>query len=73
MKTIQVTWDCDENRLECHCEEDSTLSSNTIRWVSPITGASDSWAIARAVTEINGAEIVAVDHDDQHIYVHVAD
>lgn len=71
-KTITVTWDDDNGgRLVARCQEDSRLNSNVVKWSDPINSASDSWAIAHAVTEINGAEIVAVDHDGEFVHVTV--
>jgi len=72
MKTITVTWDDEHGgRLVAQCDENHTLSSNVVRWPEPITAKSDSWAIAHAVTEINHAEIAAVDHDSEYVHVHV--
>lgn len=70
-KTITITYDAGEGRLIARCDEDHTLSSNTVRWDEPITAASDSWAIAHAATEINGAAIKAVDHDGDTVHVTV--
>ena len=74
MKTILVTWSQDTGygHLEAQCDDDHTLSSNTVRWEHPINSGSDSWAIADAITEINGARVVAVDHDRDVVLVHVA-
>ncbi len=74
VKTITVTWDEDregEGRLYARCDEDRTLSSDTVRWDEPITVQTDAWEIAFAVTEINGAEILSVDHDGDTVYVSV--
>lgn len=73
LKTIEVTWseDSGEGRLIARCNEDHTLSSAVVEWPEPITAASDSHAIANAVTEINGAEIVAVEHDKDVVLVTV--
>ncbi len=71
---ILVMWEAlDEGggRLIAKCAEDTTLSSNTVLWPEPITAQTDSWAVAEAVTEINFAEIVAVDHDNEYIHVTV--
>jgi len=71
-KTIVVRWENElGGRLIARCEEDHTLDSNTVRWADPITAKSDSWAIAHAVTEINGAEISGVDHDGDTVIVTV--
>ena len=72
-KTISVTWDesTGEGRLHAVCHEDHTLASNTVRWSEPITASTDAWSVAHAVTEINGARIVAVDHDSEHVHVTV--
>lgn len=70
--TISVSWDSEGGgRLIAKCNEDQTLGSNTVKWSEPITAKSDSWAIARAVTEINGAEIIGVDHDGDRVHVTV--
>lgn len=74
VKTITVTWDEDrqgEGRLYARCDEDRTLSSDTVRWDEPITVQTDAWEIAFAVTEINGAEILSVDHDGDTVCVSV--
>ena len=74
VKTLTVTWDEDrggEGRLYARCDEDRTLSSDTVRWDEPITVQTDAWEIAFAVTEINGAEILSVDHDGDTVYVSV--
>jgi len=74
-KTISVTWDesTGDGRLHAVCPEDHTLDSNTVRWSEPITASSDSWSVAHAVTEINGARIVAVDHDGDCVHITVED
>ena len=69
-KLITVTWDDDQGgRLIARCAEDHTLGSNTVRWPDPITAKSDGQAIAVAVTEINGAKIISVDHDGEYVHV----
>lgn len=75
MKTITVTWseESGEGRLIARCDEDHTLSSNVVRWDNPINSASDSWEIAYAVTEINGSEIISVDHDGEYVHVTVTE
>jgi hypothetical protein len=73
-KIITVTWtgDYDDGgRLIARCDEDHTLNSDVVRWPEPINAGSDSWAIAEAVTEINGAKILAVDHDGEFVHVTV--
>jgi hypothetical protein len=67
LKTITVHWE--DGKLYARCE-DRTLQSHVVEW-DPITASSDSHAIAIAVTEINGAEIYAVDHDGEFVHVHV--
>jgi hypothetical protein len=72
-KMLTVTWDQeDDGRLVAKCDEDHTLAS-VIKWPTPITPTSDSWAIACAVTEVNGAEILSVDHDRDTVFVIVSD
>lgn len=68
-KTIVVVWE--NGKLIARCDEDHTLNSNVVKWNSPITAASDSHAIAHAVTEINGAKIISVDHDRDTVFVQV--
>ena len=67
--TITVVWE--DGRLIARCEENHTYGSNTVRWDEPITAKSDAHAIAAAVTEINGAEIIAVDHDGEYVHITV--
>ena len=71
--TIEVTWseDTGQGRLHAHCQSEHTLSSNVVRWDTPINAGTDSWSVAYAVTEINGAEVIAVDHDKGTVFVHV--
>jgi len=69
VKIITVTWD--EGKLIAKCDEDHTLDSSVVDWEDPITGSTDSWAVAHAVTEINGADILAVDHDGKFVHVTV--
>lgn len=69
-KTIIVIWD--DGKLIAKCDEDHTLNSNVIDWPEPIDAESDSWAIAHSITVINGAEIMAVDHDKETVMVHVS-
>jgi hypothetical protein len=68
LKTITVHWE--DGKLCARCDEDHTLNSHVVPW-DPIAESSDSHAIAIAVTEINGAEIYAVDHDGGFVHVHV--
>jgi formaldehyde-activating enzyme involved in methanogenesis len=42
-----------------------------VRWENPIDASTDSWAVAYAVTESNGAEIIAVDHDKDFVMITV--
>jgi len=65
--TITVTWQ--DGRLIARCPEDTTLSSNVVEWADPINDGTDAWDIANAVTEINHAEILAVDHDGKHVHI----
>ena len=71
--TITVTWseESGEGHLVAVCQENPTFSSSVVPWSEPITAKSDSWEIANAVTEINGAEIIAVDHDGEYVHVTV--
>jgi hypothetical protein len=68
-KTITVTWE--DGKLVARCDEDHTLDSSVVEWDEPITASTDSWAVAHAVTEINHAEILAVDHDGKYIHITV--
>lgn len=71
--TITVTWSeiSGEGRLIARCDENPTYASNVVRWENPIDASTDSWAIANAVTSINGAEILAVDHERDTVLITV--